>query len=247
MDMLTYMEPFILAMLRVTAFLQFAPPFSHSSIPMRVRIMLGAVLALVTSASAQPSSANMGEFFVAMASEAFVGAGLGFLVSLAMTAVQVAGRFIDSFGGLEIGASFDPLSQTQSGPFGRFYQLFAVVLLFASDGYQLVILGISKTFQILPAGQGLNLQVLSDALTHSVGAMMLAALQIAGPLVVVVFLADVGLGLLTRVAPALNAFAMGFPLKIYITLTLISVAIVTMPQIVTWLITGATGHMVEIP
>ena len=48
--------------------------------------------------------------------------------------------------------------------------------------------------------------------------MFVAALQIAGPLLVVLFLADVGLGLLTRVAPALNAFALGFPLKILLTL-----------------------------
>ena len=50
--------------------------------------------------------------------------------------------------------------------------------------------------------------------------MFLAAVQIAGPLLVVLFLADVGLGLLTRVAPALNAFALGFPLKILLTLSL---------------------------
>ena len=164
-----------------------------------------------------------------------------------MTANHVAGRFIESFGGFEIGAAFDPMSQTQSGPFGRFYQLLAVVLLFSSDGYQLVVLGVTRMFQILPPGQGLNLSVLADVLTNSVGSMMLAALQIAGPLVVVLFLADVGLGLLTRVAPALNAFAMGFPLKILITLLLSTVAIATMPQIVEWLVTQGTDQILEMP
>ena len=59
--------------------------------------------------------------------------------------------------------------------------------------------------------------------------MFLAAVQIAGPLLVVLFLADAGLGLLTRVAPALNAFALGFPLKILLTLTLAAVVFVALP------------------
>ncbi|MFT0847548.1 flagellar biosynthetic protein FliR [Actinomycetaceae bacterium L2_0104] len=246
MNTLTSLEPFVLAMTRVTVFLVLAPPFSHGGIPMRVRVMLGVVLAFASGATVQMASADTGQFLGRMVSEALVGAGLGFVIMLAISAVQVAGRFIDSFGGFEIGAAFDPMSQTQSGPFGRFYQLLAVVLLFSSDGYQLVILGVARTFQLLPLGQGFEVNVLADVLTNSVGSMMLAALQIAGPLVVVLFLADVGLGLLTRVAPALNAFAMGFPLKILIALALSTVAIATMPQIVEWLVTRGTDQILEI-
>ncbi len=63
----------------------------------------------------------------------------------------------------------------------------------------------------------------------AVTGMFLAAVQIAGPLLVVLFLADVGLGLLTRVAPALNAFALGFPLKILLTLTLAGFVFLALP------------------
>ena len=71
-----------------------------------------------------------------------------------------------------------------------------------------------------------------QAATNAVGQLLLSAVQIAGPLIVVLFLADAGLGLLTRVAPALNAFALGFPLKILITLTLGASAFVALPRIV---------------
>ena len=70
--------------------------------------------------------------------------------------------------------------------------------------------------------------------------MFLASVQIAGPLLVVLFLADVGLGLLTRVAPALNAFAMGFPLKILLTVTLAAVMFVALPRIV--VLAHRAGH-----
>jgi flagellar biosynthetic protein FliR len=62
--------------------------------------------------------------------------------------------------------------------------------------------------------------------------MFLAALQIGGPLLVVLFLTDVGLGLLTRVSPALNAFAMGFPLKILMTVTFAGFAYLALPGVV---------------
>ena len=64
----------------------------------------------------------------------------------------------------------------------------------------------------------------------AVSGMFLAAVQIAGPLIVVLFLADVGLGLLTRVAPALNAFSLGFPLKILLTLTLAGFMFLALPR-----------------
>jgi flagellar biosynthetic protein FliR len=71
--------------------------------------------------------------------------------------------------------------------------------------------------------------------------MTLSALQIAGPLIAVLFLADVGLGLLTRVAPALNAFVLGFPLKIILTIALVALGAVALPQLVGSL-TGTAVH-----
>jgi flagellar biosynthetic protein FliR len=75
-------------------------------------------------------------------------------------------------------------------------------------------------------------------MTEGVTQMFIASLQIAGPLILVLFLADVGLGLLTRIAPALNAFSMGFPLKILITIIFSATAFVLLPGIVSSLMTS---------
>jgi flagellar biosynthetic protein FliR len=69
--------------------------------------------------------------------------------------------------------------------------------------------------------------------------MFLSALQIAGPLVAVLFCADVALGLLNRVAPALNAFSLGFPAKILLTMMLAGSAIVLLPHTVRAIVTHA--------
>ena len=69
--------------------------------------------------------------------------------------------------------------------------------------------------------------------------MFLAAVQISGPILIVLFLADVGLGLLTRVAPQMNAFAMGFPLKILLTLLTAGVVFLALPRVVGALVDDA--------
>ena len=79
-------------------------------------------------------------------------------------------------------------------------------------------------------------------MAHGVSQMFLATLQIAGPLAVVLFLADVGLGLLSRVAPALNAYAMGFPLKILMTVMLAGGVFLALPGVVRSL-TGDASKM----
>jgi len=85
-----------------------------------------------------------------------------------------------------------------------------------------------------------------ELLTDVVGELLLASVQIAGPLALVLFLADVGLGLVTRVAPALNAFALGFPLKILLTLGLAGIVFATLPGIVGGLADDAFGFLVGV-
>ena len=194
---------------------------------------------LAADSSRAVATTGTGAYLGALVLQVVVGAGLGFLVALVFAAVQSAGTLIDLFGGFQMAAAFDPMNMTSGAQFQRLYQLTAVVLLFATNGYQLVIAGLVRTFDALPLGASLDLSVLAHAATTGITQMFIAALQIAGPLVIVLFLTDVGLGLLTRVAPALNAFALGFPLKIWMTLSFAAVAYLAMPHVVDGLVTKA--------
>jgi flagellar biosynthetic protein FliR len=91
--------------------------------------------------------------------------------------------------------------------------------------------GLFRTFDALPVTGMVDPQI-GERLLPGIGQMFVAAAQIAGPIVVVLFLADVGLGILTRVAPALNAFQLGFPLKIHITLLSGGVVFLALPRVV---------------
>jgi len=238
---LASLEVMMLAAVRVTAFLVIAPPFSHNAIPLRIKGMLGIGLALAVTPrmSAGYESLDTGEFLAAILAELLAGAAMGFLVMVLFSAIQAAGGLIDLFGGFAMAQGFDPQSMVNGAQFTRFFHFAALALLVASDGYQLVLAGVFRSFDAVPLGGGIGLPGLSESLVSAVGSMFLAAVQIAGPLLVVLVLADIGLGLLTRAAPALNAFAMGFPLKIMLTLMLVGTVFVVLPALVSSLVRSA--------
>lgn len=233
MDLAQDLQPIALAAVRITLFLVVAPPFNHGAVPGQVKAMLGVWLAVLLGPNAPATTApDTADFLIQMITETLVGAGMGMLVRIVVAALGTAGRFIDITGGFEMASSFDPMSFTQGGPFGRFYSLLATVLLFVSDGYQVMIQGLVRSFGSVPLGVGLDMSVLADQIVVRLGGMFVAALQIAGPLMAVLFLVDVGFGLLSRAAPALNAFALGFPMKIFTTLMLGATLLVALPSAV---------------
>jgi flagellar biosynthetic protein FliR len=124
--------------------------------------------------------------------------------------------------------------------FGSFYALLCTTLIFATDIHLIIFQGFLRTFSAIPLNASMSLSKLDAAITSAVGDMFVAALQIAGPLIVVLFLADVALGLLSRIAPQLNAFSLSFPLKTGLTLALIGSGLLLMPRTVVNLGTHAT-------
>jgi len=238
-----WIEAVMLAGVRMTAFIFIAPPFSYNAFPARIKAMLGIGLALAVSPQVVPGYVEheLPGFLGALAMEIVVGGVLGFLVFIVFSAVQSAGSLIDLFGGFQMAQGYDPGSMVNGAQFSRLFHMTALALLFASGGYQLIIGGLARSFTALPVGSGLDLAAPAEAMVDGVTQMFLASVQIAGPLLVVLFLADAGLGLLTRVAPALNALTLGFPLKILMTVSLAAVVFVAMPSVVSSLTGEAVG------
>ncbi|GAA2516063.1 flagellar biosynthetic protein FliR [Pilimelia columellifera] len=238
----------LLGTMRASAWLVISPPFNTRIIPAPVKALLALALALPMTPTLAKNvpAAEVDAILVSSAEQVVVGAALGFITALFFAAVQAAGDMIDLFGGFSLAFAFDPLSQTSTSVFGRFYNLIAVTLLFASDGHQMVLRGFLNSYKTLPLTGTLSLDKLGRLLSEGIGEMFMSAVQIAGPLIAVLFLADVALGLLNRVAPALNAFGLGFPAKIFLTLSLAGTAIAVLPRALDGLIETATKAVVGI-
>jgi len=223
-----------LAAVRFTAFIFIAPPFSYGGFPARIKAMLAVGLAVVVSSKVAPGYEVLGTwgFLGALVMQVLIGALLGFLVSVIFSAVQSAGGLIDTFGGFQLAQGFDPGMQINGAQFTRLFQMLALALLFASNGHQLVLAGLVRSFDAVPVDGALDMSKPIEMLVTATSQAIVASLQIAGPLILVLFLADAGLGLITRVAPALNAFAMGFPLKILLTFTLVGTVLAVLPNVI---------------
>jgi flagellar biosynthetic protein FliR len=191
-------------------------------------------------------SLQTADIVASAALQVFVGAGLGFVTAMLFAALQAAGDLLDVFGGFTLAMGYDPLSQNQSSVFGRFYNLVAITILFASEGHQLILRGFLQSFRTMPLNFTFDLATFSQLLLKGIGEMFLAAIQIAGPLIVVLFLTDVAFGLLNRVAPALNAFQLGFPAKILLVLLLSGLAITMLPRVVETLVEKAVSAVLQL-
>lgn len=237
------LEATMLAGVRLVAFFVIAPPFSYRAFPGTAKVILGLGLAIGVAprVAVGYEQLDTGPFLLALLTQLVVGLSLGFLVFLVFAAVQSAGALIDLFGGFTLAQAFDPQSQVNGAQFTRLFQMTALALLFTSGGYQLIVGGLVRSFDAVPLTGTFAVDGLASMLVTAMSQMFLATLQIAGPLVVVLFLADVGLGLLTRVAPALNAFQMGFPIKIGLTVLFAGALFMALPSVVSSL----TGDAVE--
>src|SRR5918992_3987522 len=132
---------------------------------------------------------------------------------------------------------------TQNQTLGRMHYLLASTLLFTSGGHLLMVRGFAASYEGLPVGGSVPTDQIAQVLITAFSMMFLAALQIAGPMVAVLLLADVALALLSRAAPALNIFAFGFPLKIMLTLIMLGLTFPLLPPALDTLMEHAVRAM----
>ncbi len=238
----------LLGAVRSAAWLMISPPFNTRMIPAPVKGALAMALSVLLSTQIAPTLPNPTAGFLAVAAvtEVVIGAALGFVVQVLFTAVQMAGDLIDVTGGFSLQPAYDPLAMTQNSSVGRLHYLLAITLLFTSGGHLLIVKGFATSYVGLPVGGDVPTDQIAAVVVQAFSMMFLAALQIAGPMVAVLLLADVALALLSRAAPALNIFAFGFPVKILLTLTMLGLTFPLLPPALDALLDHATRAMVSL-
>lgn len=236
---------FLLASVRIVAWLALVPPFAGRSVPTTVKVVLSLGLSFAVAPSLEATTLPLGaaELLITVALQALVGAAMGFVTYLMFAAIATAGSLVDMFGGFSLAQGFDPLAMNMNTVFGKFHQLLATMLLFATGGHLLVIGGLLKSFDVLPVGELPDVAGAPDVMVSAFGVFFVTAVQIALPMIAVLFVADLGLALLTKVAPQLNAINVMFPAKIGLTLLLLGLSFPALPEAVTRLVELANEAM----
>ena len=234
---------YLLASVRIISWLAVVPPFSGRAVPTMAKVVLSLGLAFAAVPSGDDIPLDSFGLLLNTGTQVLVGVAMGFVTQLLFTAIASAGALVDTFGGFSLAQGFDPLSMNTNTVFGKFHQMLATVLLFVSGGHLIVIGGLLRTFHFLPLGTTPDFGSYETVLTTAFGLFFTTAVQIALPLIGVLFIADLGLALLTKVAPQLNAMNVMFPIKIGLTLMLVGLSFPVLPGAVDRMVGLATQAM----
>jgi len=217
---------------RVLALLSVAPVLSHRAVPVRAKVALAVAITIVLMPGlSTPPLADVlsGTGLALLAQNILVGLVIGFTVRLVFAALEIAGETIGLQMGLSFAGFFSPTTATMQNPVASFMTLLAMLMFVAIDGHLMLIHALAESFRIFPMTgdtTGLDLQRVAR-----LGSQMFAiALSIALPFIAVLLIINIVLGVLARVAPQLNVFAVGFPLTI---LTGLAVLFLFLPYIET--------------
>lgn len=223
---------YLLASVRIVAWLTIAPPFGGRMVPSMAKVVLALGLSFVVAPALATDRlpATTPQLIVMVITQVLIGLGMGFVTLLLFSAIGAAGSLIDNFGGFAMVTAFDPLSMNNASVFGRWYQWLFTAILLVSGGHLIVIGGLLKTFTFLPLSGFPDLAGWQEVLFTSAAMFFTVAVQIALPLVAVLFVADLALALLTKVSPMLNAMNVMFPVKIGLTLLLVGSSFAVLPE-----------------
>lgn len=214
-----WLAAFVYPFFRILALASSAPVLSHSSVPYPVRIGL-ALLVTAIVAPTLPAVAAVSPMSAAgmavVVQQVLIGAAVGFAMQIIFAAVEIAGDVIGLQMGLAFAGFIDPQSATESPVIGNFLTMSLMLLFLAVDGHLGLIAALVDTFRTFPVAGGFLGEFDPSTLALAGRDLFATGLQLALPVVAALLLANVALGVLTRTAPQLNLFAIGFPVTLMV-------------------------------
>lgn len=215
---------FMLIIVRITAFFVTVPLFSYRAVPNNFKIGFVFFLSLITYFVIDPSSVSIGSDYIALLfKEAIVGLLLGLIAYIIVSAIQIAGGFVDFQMGFAIANVIDPQTGAQSPLTGQYFYIISLLFLLSVNGHHLLIDGLFYSYELIKLDAFIPLWDgnIADYLITTFNSMFILAFQMAIPIVGSLFLVDVALGIIARTVPQLNVFVVGLPLKITVSFVVI--------------------------
>lgn len=224
------MQSFPVALLmfcRIASFFVTAPVFSARNVPNSLKIGLSAFVTFTVYMvygidQVVPTDLS---YILLVIREILIGLLLGFVAYLLMTAVQTAGTFIDLQIGFGMANVYDPMTGASAPLTGNFKYAFAVLLFLTMNGHHYLLDAIVYSYRWIPLSNVFFLRLadgsIAEFLVSTLGQSFMLAFQMSAPIVVALFLTDVGLGFLAKTAPQFNVFAVGMPLKVLVGLAIL--------------------------
>lgn len=200
---------------------------------MRAKIALALFVAVACQASIPAGVAynvNSPEALGVVVQQVVIGLAIGFAVRLVFAAVELAGEVVGFQMGLNFAAFFDPSLNSQSSAVARFFGQMASLLFVVMNGHLMVLMAVTKSFEAFPVGPHF-LEALASMRLYQLGTELFSsALWMALPMVGMLMFANLALGIISRVAPQINIFAVGFPITLVVGIVGIAITLPMLDQ-----------------
>lgn len=219
---------FILVLARVTPLFVIAPLFSSQIIPPHVRgiIAVGISIGLAPIAlHGQHVPSDPLALLGLVVEGLLVGLGFAFTLAVLMGAFESAGAVIDVLSGFSYGQLINPMNNQESAVIARFYSLVGTLIFLVIGGDAWTLRGLARTFQLVPLTSGPRLKSLVGGAEQVFTTVFASALEVAAPVLVALLITDVAFGVVSRVVPQLNVFAVGFPTKVAVALLVVGASL----------------------
>lgn len=224
---------FLWPLTRILGLIASAPLFANVSIPRRVKVGLGILLAMIVAPSVQVAG-NIEPLSMAgmliLTQQLLIGLAMGFSMRVIFSAVEVGGEVASMTMGLGFATFFNPQSQGRSNAVSQFLSLLTLMVYLAANVHLALLSTLIDSFTTMPIVSGPLRGNMADQVVHWAGRLFSAGLQLSLPVVAALLITNMALGILTRAAPQLNLFGIGFPITLAVGFAMIGL---TLPYLAT--------------
>ena len=241
-------EYFLLILVRISCFVFVAPFFGAKEVPGRVKVGLSAFVAiLVFFAVPMEHTAYISEigYAVLVLKEGITGLLIGFAAYICNSIILFAGNIIDMDIGLSMATEFDPINNAQVTLTGNLYNYFILMLLVVTDMHHYILRAFVDAFTVIPVnGQVFDWEHLMRSMTTYMGDMFVIAFRIILPVFACIMILNCILGIMAKVSPQMNMFAVGMQMKIMVGFVVLFLTVSLLPSVANFIFTEMKKLMV---
>lgn len=243
------LEYFLLIFTRISMFVYLAPFYGMKGVPNQVKIGLSFFVAVllysvIPDRAPLPYETVLG-YAVIVAKEALTGLFIGFSVSICNSIVTFAGRIIDMETGLSMASLVDPTTKEMGSFSGVFYQYMITLILILSGMHRYILKALVETFTLIPInGAIFHSEKLLSAMVMFMGDYISIGFRICLPVFGVMLLLNAILGIMAKVSPQMNMFAVGIQMKVLVGLCILFLTARMLPGISDFIFTEMKRMMV---
>ena len=209
---------FVLVLMRVASIMAFLPFLGQGIAPQAIKAMASLAISMalfpIAAVHLPVNGWEPTQYFLFMGAEVLFGALIGLSAAFLFGGIQMAGELLGSQMGMSLAEAADPMGEEEATPIGTFCQVVGILVFFTLNGHHMMLGAMRDSFAHWPLGTFLSPEFFRQVSVDAAAQGMLTALQLAAPLLVLMFLVSLIMALMARLVSEVNVLIIGFPLRV---------------------------------